>query len=919
MKRSWCFLLVLAWTLTVRGAADGPLAYRIETVAGSAGMGDGGPATMAQIGAIQGIAVDRFGNLYLSDTDHHRIRKVSAAGVIATIAGTGSAGFGGDGGPAAAAQLNLPYGVAVDLAGSVYIADLGNHRVRRIDPNGAIATVAGTGVKGSSGDGGPATAAQLATPRNVVVDAAGNLYISEFDGHRIRRVSPDGKISTAAGTGVAGFQGDGAAATSAQLNSPAGLAVDGFGSLYIADSQNNRVRKILPGGIISTVAGGSGGLATPHAVAVDGSGTVYVADSTSTEVCAYTSAGKAIQFAGGWFRDFQGDGGPAAQAELTNVLDLVIDPSGNVFLADDVRVRKVDLQGNIRTVAGDGYYHAVGDGGNATDAVLRQPSAVVLDRSGNLFIADTGTQRVRQVLPSGTIATLAGVGVPVWGLALEQVPAVSAGLNFPMGVAVDPQGNIFIADTDNHNVRKVSADRLVATAVGTSQGGIGPDSLPPTQTQLRGPQGVCFDRQGTLFVVDTSNHRVLRVTSAALTENFAGNGIPGNAGDGGPARAAELNQPSACVLDSFGNLLLADTLNHRIRKVTPAGVISTVAGTGDAGFSGDEGPAANARIQAPRGVAVDDSGDIYVADTGNHRIRQVTPDGVIHTIAGQGTPGFLGDGGPAAAALLNSPGGLFLDGSGALYFADTGNDRVRRLTPGAASTSVPVAAPSTSPLAFSAANAASLLPGPVAPGEIVVLSGTGLGPDTGASATFDSGMLPTQLGGTEVHFDGIAAPLFYVQSSQINVQAPYALSGKSTTHVEVWRQGKSIGSIDLAVVPAAPALYPVALNADGSANSLARPAASGEVLTLYATGEGLTDGPNVSGATAQSPYPRPKLLVSLKIADVAAQVVDAFSAPGVVGMLQVTVRVPAGLTAGQASMQLSVGGVAAPSINVWVK
>jgi uncharacterized protein (TIGR03437 family) len=878
-------------------------------------MGDGGPATMAQIGAIQGIALDRFGNLYLSDTDHHRVRKVSGAGVITTIAGTGTAGFGGDGGPATAATLNLPYGLAVDLAGSVYIADLGNNRVRRVDPNGAIATVAGGGAKGSSGDGGPAVAAELLTPRNVVVDAAGNLFISEFEGHRIRRVSPDGRISTAAGTGVAGFQGDGAPATSAQLNRPAGLAVDGFGSLYVADSQNSRVRRILPGGIISTVLGGFGGLATPHAVAVDGFGTIYTADSARTVVYAYTPVGKAIQFAGGWFRGFQGDGGPAADAALTNVLELAIDPSGNLFLADDVRVRKVDLQGKIQTVAGDGYYRAVGDGGSATDAVLRHPSAVVLDRSGNLLIADTGTQRVRQVLSSRTIVTLAGVGIPVWGLAPERIPAVSAGLNDPMGVAADPQGNIFIADTYNHNIRKVGADGLIVTAVGTSEGGIGPDSLPPTQTQLRGPQGVCFDRLGVLFVVDTSNHRVLRVAPAALTETVAGNGAPGDGGDRGPARAAQLNQPGACAVDSFGNLFLADTLNHRIRKVTPAGVITTVVGTGDAGFSGDEGPAADGRIRAPRGVAVNDSGDVYVADTGNHRIRQVTPDGVIHTIAGQGAAGFLGDGGPAAAALLDSPGGLFLDGSGALYIADTGNDRVRRLAPG----SVAMSGPVTNPPAVSAANAASLRPGPVAPGEIVVLSGTGLGPDSGVAGTFDSGMLPNQLGGSEVRFDGVAAPLFYVQSSQINVQAPYAVAGKSTTYVEVWCQGKAVGSVDLAVVPAAPALYPVALNADGSANSFARPAAAGSVLTLYATGEGLTDGPNVSGRTAQSPYPRPRLPVSLKIANQAAQVLDAFSAPGVVGILQVTARVPAGVTPGQAAMVLSVGGAPAPDVAVWVK
>ncbi|MBZ5619341.1 MAG: hypothetical protein LAQ69_11555 [Acidobacteriia bacterium] len=723
MKLFWCTVAILSWIATVGGATDSRVPYRIETVAGSARMGDGGPAAIAQIGAIQGIALDRFGNLYLSDTDHHRVRKVSSAGVITTVAGTGAAGFSGDGGPATSAQLNLPYGLAVDPGGSVYVADLGNQRVRRIDPSGAIMTVAGTGAKGSSGDGGPAAAAQLATPRNLVVDASGNLYISEFEGHRVRRVSPDGTISTAAGTGAAGFQGDGAPATGAQLNFPAGLALDGFGALYVADSNNNRVRKIVPGGIITTVLGDSGGLATPHAVAVDSLGTIYVADSAGTVVYAYPAAGKPSLFAGGWFRGFQGDGGPAAEAELTNVLDLARDLSGNVFLADDVRVRKVDLQGKIQTVAGDGYYHAVGDGGSATDALLHLPSAVALDQAGNLLIADTGTQRVRQVLPSGTIATLAGVGEPVWWIALEQIPAASAGLNLPMGVAADPQGNIFIADTYNHRIRKVGTDGLMVTAMGTSDGGIGPDGLPPTQTQLRGPQAVCLDRAGVLYVVDTSNHRVLRVASSGLVESVAGTGFPGDTGDGGPARAAQLNQPSACALDSFGNLFIADTWNHRIRKVTPAGVITTVAGKGDAGFSGDEGPAAAARIQAPRGVAVDDSGDIYLADTANHRIRQVTPDGAIHTIAGQDAAGFKGDGGPATAALLYSPGGLFLDGLGALYFADTGNDRVRRLAPGALGMSDPVA----NPLALSPANAASLRPGPLAPGEFVVLSGTAWG------------------------------------------------------------------------------------------------------------------------------------------------------------------------------------------------
>jgi sugar lactone lactonase YvrE len=199
-------------------AADAPRPlYRIETVAGSANLGDGGPATAAQFGAIQGIALDRWGNLYVADTDRHRVRKINTAGIVSTLAGTGVPGFSGDGAPAPAAQLNLPYGLAADLAGYVYIADLGNHRIRRVSPDGTITTIAGNGRKASGPDGGQAVETPLLTPRNVAVDAAGYLYISEFEGHRVRRVAPDGKIWTVAGTGIAGFRGDGGPAATAQL------------------------------------------------------------------------------------------------------------------------------------------------------------------------------------------------------------------------------------------------------------------------------------------------------------------------------------------------------------------------------------------------------------------------------------------------------------------------------------------------------------------------------------------------------------------------------------------------------------------------------------------------------------------------------------------------------------------------------
>jgi uncharacterized protein (TIGR03437 family) len=916
MTRGICLSLLLAGCLAA-GGAQPALVYTIETVAGGAGNGDGGLAVMAQIGSIQGVAADRFGNLYLSDTDHHRVRKVTPAGIISTIAGTGDPGFSGDGGPAAAAQLNLPYGLAADYAGYLYIADLGNNRVRRIAPDGAISTIAGAGDAGSSGDGGLASRARLHTPRNVAVDGYGNLYISEFEGHRVRRVTPDGSISTFAGSGAAGFRGDGGPPAAAQLSYPAGLAADAAGSLYIADSQNNRVRKVS-NGIITTALGGVPGTAllTPIALTVDPGGNLYVTDA-SFLVRVYTMAGTWLDFAGGASQGYSGDGGPAARAQLTQPRDLAALPGGGVYIADGVRVRLVDAANRIRTVAGDGFLHAVGDGLAASAAVLDQPAAVALDGSGSLYVADPGTERVRQVKASGMSATLAGNGQP--GSTGDGGPPAAALLNAPSGVAVDSSGAVAIADTNNHRIRQVGADGRIVTLVGAAAGGAGPDAMPPLQTPLRGPRGVCFDRSGVLYIADTANHRVLRYPRNGVVQIAAGTGVAGDAGDGGSARRAQLNQPGACALDSAGSLYIADTLNHRIRKVLPGGVIVTVAGTGEPGGSGDAGPAIAARLQQPAGIAVDDSGDIFIADTGNHRIRQVTPDGAIRTLAGQGSAGYSGDGGPAGDALLHSPGGMVFDGAGDLYFADTGNQRVRRLVPHAPPP--PVVDPVVVPPALSAVNAASQQSGPVAPGEIVTIYGAGLGPASGVPGSFDAkGALSVQLGGAEVRFDGVAAALLYAQGGQVNVQVPYAVAGRGSTHVEASYQGAVAGVADLDVAEAAPALFPLAFNQDGAPNSADAPAGRGTIVVLFATGEGLTDGPNLSGLAAAAPYPSPKLPVKLTIGGLPAEILFDASAPGLAGTLQINARVPgAFLAPGSTTVQLQVGTSQAPALTIWIR
>ncbi|MFK8850843.1 RICIN domain-containing protein [Streptomyces sp. Ac-502] len=336
---------------------------------------------------------------------------------IRTVAGTGDPSFGGDGGPAASAQLNNPSGVAVGHAGTLYLCDRTNHRVRKITTDGKISTVAGTGKPGPGGDGGPATAAQLNFPRGVTVDKTGALYIADSDNHRVRKVTTDGKISTVAGTGTAGFSGDGGAATAARLDKPFGVAVDGTGALYVAEYTNHRVRKVTTDGKISTVAGNG-------------------------------SAG------------FGGDGGPAVAAQLKNPYGVAVDGAGDLYIADsgNHRVRKITADGKISTIAGTATKGSGGDNGPATQAQLNNPLAVLADSTGTLYIAEHSGHRIRRITPDGMISTVAGTGVK--GSDGDDGPAASAQLNGPFGLAVDCVDALYIASWGGHRLRKIASARM---------------------------------------------------------------------------------------------------------------------------------------------------------------------------------------------------------------------------------------------------------------------------------------------------------------------------------------------------------------------------------------------------------------------------------------------------------------------------
>jgi len=601
---------------------------KITTVAGK---------TNLMLNNPKGVVLDKDGNLYIADTENHRIRKVTPGGTISTIAGTGTAGYAGDDGAATSAQLNNPKGMAVDSSGNLYIADTDNQRIRKVTPAGMISTVAGTGTAGNyPGDGGPATSAELNSPFGVAVDSDSNLYIADTGNSRIFKVDATSKnISIVAGTGTLGFTGDNGAATSAKLALPSGVTVDSNGNLYIADTSNYRIRKVTPGGTISTIAGtgvqgpaGDDGAATsaelnsPFGVAVDSRGNLYIADTENHRIRKVTPGGTISTVAGTGTGGYAGDDGAAISAELNSPFGMAVDSSNNLYIADTYnhRIRKVATNGIITTVEG-----AINDNGPATSAQLNYPTRVAVDSSGNLYIADAQNNRIRKVTPGGTISTVAGTGTP--GYAGDDGAATSAELNNPNGMAFDSSGNLYIADSYNHRIRKVTPGGTISTVAGTGTPGFTGDNGAATSAQLALPVGVAVDSSGNLYIADSQTHRIRKVDAKSnIISTVAGGGTPTTGvGDEGAATSAELNRPVSVAVDSSGNLYIADAENNRIRKVATDTnhTITTVAGTGTPGYAGDDGAATSAELFIPYDVAVDSLGNLYIADTENHRIRKV--------------------------------------------------------------------------------------------------------------------------------------------------------------------------------------------------------------------------------------------------------------------------------------------------------
>jgi uncharacterized protein (TIGR03437 family) len=842
MKIPKCLVSHLAELIFLAGIlppsyALGDQSYTISTFAGSSNNGDGGPDTQAFVSILEGVCADNAGNVYLADANDNRIRMINPAGIISTFAGTGTPGYAGDGGPATQAFLNAPYGIRIDSGGNLFIADLGNNVIRRVATDGTITTVV----------------SNLAAPRNLAFDNSGNMYVAEFGANRVSRVNADGATTLIAGNGTGGFSGDGGPAIAAELNGPAGIVFDIAGSLYIADSANARVRKVTPDGSISTVAGAgaAGGAALlpisePTGVAADPGGNVYVTNVDAPRTFRMDPDGSLLQL--------PGDG-----------RDLFFSPAGNLLLAGEQHLETLYPSGELTTVLDQSTY-TFGDGGPANLARFESVTAIGIDGQGQVTIADAAFRRIRQVALNGVINAL----------------PVSDYLTDPQSLAFNAAGALYIAD---------------GGSIIISNGGLEPAGF---AANLVNPDGLTFDTAGTLYF---SNAKSLY---AAIGETAP------------TVIAGPFGSPAGLTTDSLGDIYVADAGTNRILEVFANGTEAVIAGTGTSGYSGDLGYATAALLAAPAGVYLDSTGVLWIADTGNNVIRTVDTAGVIRTVAGNGAGGFSGDGGPATGALLSSPTAVVEDSSGNIYIADSGNQRVRELTVGTSGSQVPNGT-------VTVVHSATFKTGAIAGGEIVALFGLAIGPAVAMGAQLDAGGdVATTLGGTTVLFNGVAAPLYYAGANQINAEAPIEIAGSVSALVQVQSGTRTIANGLVDIAPYAPGLfatgaYAAALNQDLTVNGSGNPAPKGSVIVLYGTGFGSTQPLDKTGVPATPPLGIPLGYVTVSINGESAAVLYVGDAPYFCGLTQLNVQIPGDVT-GQAQVVVNEGAASSPAgVSIWVQ
>lgn len=634
------------------GAAALPAAPQMFQLAGSPYRHGttNGPIDIARFGNSMGGGVfDAAGNLYVADGSNHLIRKITPDGTVSDFAG--EAGHSGStNGILAAARFQVPAGMTHDAAGNVYIVERSNHSVRKITPEGVVTLLAGGG--NCAAIDGADVSARFCTPRAIAADPAGNLYVADTGNHTIRKITPAGMVTTLAG--MAGAAGpDNGMGAAARFNNPMGVAVSAAGDLYVADSSSHVIRRITADGTVSTIAGmaGSSGSADgigsgarfsgPAGLAFDTEGRLVVSEQYGRRIRRIDIVTAAVETLAG-----SGTGGSADGngTDASFVAPVALAPAANGDIAvieEGGIVRRVSPSGVVTTIAGkrpvSGKVDAMG-----TAAFFNNPGHLAQDAAGNLFVADTSNRVIRRVSPEGAVTVFAGTGNSD---VLDGIATVARFGNFG-AITIDAAANLYVADASTETIRKVTPEGTVSTLAGTAYTSGNADGTGAAAT-FRSPSAIVAASDGNLYVADRSNHCVRRITPAGVTTAFAGTCGTGTYGDGNPANddgmgaSARFSFPSGLAADMAGNIYVSEQGAHRIRKITPAGQVSTLAGGGTNGTAGYvDGAASVALFYQPTQMATDDKSNLYVADSRNHVVRKITPGGTVSTIAGMaGLPG----------------------------------------------------------------------------------------------------------------------------------------------------------------------------------------------------------------------------------------------------------------------------------------
>ncbi len=924
----YTFVFLLACALCAYGQAI------VSTVAGG-GFISNVPALQAYLNVPQGVAVDASGNVYITDSSHILL-VTRTSGVLTSVAGAGPSVYTMTDGPALSVRM-APTSPVITASGNVLFLDSGTLRQLNVAA-GTVTTIAGQyGKNGSTGDGGPASAALLNEPSQICIDSVGNIYIVEMAGYVRRIAANSGIIATIAGTGSSVFSGDGGLAVNASLVRPTGIAADASGNLYIADTGDVRIRKIAASsGIITTIAGtghvaegGDGGKALSASfvqlgmLAIDSAGNLSLTDGDRVRRIT-ASTGMIATVAGNGSAALSGDGGPATQATLNTPSGLAMDSAGDLYIADtgNSRVRLVTAAtGIISTISGTSQN---GDGGLAAGAVLSNAQGAVVDASGNLFIAQ-GTS-IREVnAATGVITTYAGGGTS----SQDGVEALQAKIS-PISLAFDSSGNLVVGEAGI--IRRINPSGIISTIAGTGTIGFSGDGGAATAAKVGYVSALASDSQGGVYFVDSGNKRIRYITAGGTISTVAGNGQPfAGFAPGATATGVGLGNVAGVALDSTGDLYTGGVQTYYLLKIAQtvsngaspvAGAVSVAGGIGGCGYIGDGGPATLAGICQPSAIAVDASGNIFVGDTTCYCVRRIAAGtGIIQTVVGNGTSGYSGDGALATAAQLKSVSSIAIFGN-TLYVTDGAAGVVRAVTPDTPPT---LGQPSFSSLV----NSASFQSGPVAPGELISFYGHYLGPASPNTWTLGSnGILTIPGADVQVFFDDVAAPLVYISAGQVNAVAPYSTANGFST-IRVVSAGGSVSTTAIASTATAPGIFPGAIvNEDGTINSSANPAPVGSYVQMYGTGLGQTNPGGKDGTiTPVTNYPSQATPVAATISmntlfDTPLQmnVFYAGPAPGLAaGVGQINAFVPAGAGSGENFLQLSAGSGISPAIVFWVR